>query len=130
MNHFYSRTTVDSSAPISGMPQQTTASMFGQGYTHTVPSYSMPNPGLALYTPGSNGRTYANTNGNYQALYSTVAYTDPIPLLDSSLGFLSNHAYHNATRYNTYDPPENDGFGYETLPQFPFRLQPINMTPA
>jgi hypothetical protein len=26
--------------------------------------------------------------------------------------------------------PEYDGFGYETLPQFPFRPQPIEMTPA
>jgi hypothetical protein len=32
--------------------------------------------------------------------------------------------------YNTYDPPEHDGFGYETPWQFPFRPQPIEMMPA
>jgi hypothetical protein len=31
MKHFYSRTTIDGSAPAYGMPQQTTASMFGKG---------------------------------------------------------------------------------------------------
>jgi hypothetical protein len=34
VSHFHSRTTIESSAPTFGMPQQTMASMFGQGYTH------------------------------------------------------------------------------------------------
>jgi hypothetical protein len=34
------------------MPQQTTANMFGQGYTHTAPSFTMSNPSLTPYTPG------------------------------------------------------------------------------
>jgi hypothetical protein len=50
VNHFHSRTTIESSAPSFGMPQQTTASMFGQVYTHTTPSFSIPNPGSAPYT--------------------------------------------------------------------------------
>jgi hypothetical protein len=33
-------------------------------------------------------------------------------------------------RYKTYGLPENDDFGYETPPQFPFRPQPIGMTLA
>jgi hypothetical protein len=44
MNHFHSRTTIESSASNLGMPQQTTANMYGQGYTHTVPSFTIPNP--------------------------------------------------------------------------------------
>jgi hypothetical protein len=112
------------------MPQQTTASMFGQGYTHTTPSFSIPNRSSAPYTLGCNGRAYTNNNGNYQVPYSTVTYTDPIPLPGSLAGFLPSHAYHNATRYNTYGKLENGGFGYETPLQFPFRPQPINMTPA
>jgi hypothetical protein len=43
---------------------------------------------------------------------------------------LPNHAHHNTTRYNTYGQLENGGFSYETPPQFPFRQQPIEMTPA
>jgi hypothetical protein len=101
MNHFYSRTTIDSSAPIGGMPQQTTTNMFEQGYPHTTPSFSMPNPSRAPYTPKCNGRTYTNNNGNYQAMYFIVAYTDLIPLPDSSAGFLPNSTYHNAMWYNT-----------------------------
>jgi hypothetical protein len=62
----------------------------------------MPNFSSAPYTPGGNGWTYANTSGNYQATCSTVAYTDPIPLPDSLMCFLPNHAYHNATRFNAY----------------------------
>jgi hypothetical protein len=77
MNHFYSRTTIDGLAPTFGVPQQTMANIFGQGYTHTTPSFSMPNPGLAPYTPGYNSWTYTNPNDNYQATYTTVAYTDP-----------------------------------------------------
>jgi hypothetical protein len=90
----------------------------------------MPNPGSATYTPGYNGRAYTNPNGNYQAPYTTVAYTDPIPLPDSSLGFLPNHAYQHASRFNAYGQPKADGFDYETPPQFFFRPQPIDMTPA
>jgi hypothetical protein len=51
-NHFYSWTTIDISAPIGGMLQQTTTSMFGQGYTHTTPRFFVANPGLTPYTPG------------------------------------------------------------------------------
>jgi hypothetical protein len=69
---------------------------------HTAPSFAMPNPGSA---------PDPHTNFNYQVPYSIVAYTAPIPLLDSSVGFLLNQAYHNMTQYNTYD-------------------QPIDMTPA
>jgi hypothetical protein len=88
----------------------------------------MPNFTSAPYTPRGNVRTYTHASGNYQAPYSTVAYTDLIPLLSSSLGFLPNHAYQNAPWFNAYDQPEVDGFGYETSPQFPFRPQPIDMT--
>jgi hypothetical protein len=81
----------------------------------------MPNYSLAPYTPGGNGRIYANTDGNYQASCSTVTYTNPIQVPDSSAGFLSNHAYRNMVRYNGYGQLKADGFGYETPLQFPFR---------
>jgi hypothetical protein len=71
-----------------------------------------------------------NTNGTYQVLYSTVAYTDPIPLPGSSAGILPNHTYHNTPWYNAYNQLENDDFGYEIPPQFPFIPQSIDMTPA
>jgi hypothetical protein len=58
-------------------------------------------------------------DGNYQTPYTTIAYTDPIPLL------LPNHAYHNVMRYNTYNQPENGSFGYET---HNFRLDHNHMT--
>jgi hypothetical protein len=119
MNHFYSRTTIDGLAATGGMPQQTMTNIFRQGYTHATHSFSMPNLGLASYTLGCNGRTYTNTNDNYQAPYTTVAYTDPIPLPGSSAGFLPNYTYNNVMRYNTYDPPK-----------FSFRSQPVEMTPA
>jgi hypothetical protein len=77
-------------------------SMFGQGYTHTAPSFAMPNSGSTPYTLEYNGWAYTNPNGNYQVLYTIVAYTDPIPLPDSSLGFLPNQAYQNAPYFNTY----------------------------
>jgi hypothetical protein len=112
------------------MSHQITASMFGQGYTNTVPSFSMSNPSSATYTSWYIGRAYPNPNGNYQALYTTVAYTDPIPLLGSSFGFLPNHTYQNAPRFNAYGQPEADDFGYETPLQFPFRPQLIDMMPA
>jgi hypothetical protein len=73
---------------------------------------------------------YARNNDNYQVSYSIVVYIDPIPLPGNSAGFLSSHAYHNATRYNTYVQLENNSFGYETPPQFSFRPQPIDMMPA
>jgi hypothetical protein len=95
VNHFHSRTTIKGSAPTFGMPQQTMTNMFGQGYTHTTPNFSMPNPGLATYTYGYNGQTYPNPNCNYQAPYTIISYTDHIPLPGSSLGFLPNHAYQN-----------------------------------
>jgi hypothetical protein len=90
--------------------------MSGQGYTHTAPSFSMQNPGSISYTSGYNGRAYPNPNVNYQATYTTVAYTDSIPLPGSSLGFLPNHAYQNASHFNDYNQPEAAGFGYEILP--------------
>jgi hypothetical protein len=31
-------------------------------------------------------------------------------------------------RFPTHDPLDHGGFGYETLPQFPFRLQQVEMT--
>jgi hypothetical protein len=95
-----------------------------------APSFSMPNLGSGSYSPGCNGRTYTKNNGSYQALYTTVAYTDPIPLPGSSAGFLPNYAYNNVTWYNTYDPLEHGGFGYKTSPQLPFRSQSVEMMPA
>jgi hypothetical protein len=70
----------------------------------------------APYTPGGNDRIYAHTSGNYQAPYSTVAYTDPILFPGSSLGFLPNHFYQNATQLNAYGKSEADNFGYDTPP--------------
>jgi hypothetical protein len=129
VNHFHSRTIIEGSTPTFGMPQQTTASIFRQGYTHTESSFSMPNPSSAPYTSGYNGRAYPNSNGNYQTSYTTIAYTNLIPLSGSSLGFFPNHAYQNTPCFNTYGQPEVGGFGFETPPQFPFRTQPIDMTP-
>jgi hypothetical protein len=65
-----------------------------------------------------------------EAPYTIVVYTDPIPLPCSFLGFLPNHTYQNTPCLNTYGQPEAGGFGYETLPQFPFRPQPIEVTPT
>jgi hypothetical protein len=95
--------------------------MFGQGYTHTAPSFSIPNFTSTPYTPGGNVRAYVHASDNYQASYTTVAYTDPILLLGSLVDFLPNHAYQNAPRFNAYGQPEAGGFGYETPLQFPFR---------
>jgi hypothetical protein len=130
MNHFDSQTTIEGLAPTFGMPQQTMANMFGQGYTHTVPSFSMPNLGSTPYTSEYNGWAYPNPNDNYQATYTTVAYTNPILLPGSSLGFLPNHAYQNVPCFSAYGQPEASGFAYETPLQFPFRPQSIDMTPA
>jgi hypothetical protein len=77
---------------------------------------------FGTYTSGYNNRTYLNPNDNYQAMYTTVSYTDPISLPGSSLGFLPNHAYQNAPRFNAYGQPKANDFGYETPPLFPFRL--------
>jgi hypothetical protein len=90
----------------------------------------MPNLGSAPYNPGNNGQTYTNPNGNYQATYTTIAYTDTIPLPSSSTGFLPNSAYHNEMRHDTLGQTKFGGFGYETPLQFPFRPQPIEMMPA
>jgi hypothetical protein len=97
VNHFHSRTTIEGSTPTFGIPQQTTTSMFGQGYTNTAPSFNVSNPGSAPYTSGYNDRAYPNPSNTYQASFTTIASTDPIPLLGSSLGFftqpcLSKHA--------------------------------------
>jgi hypothetical protein len=102
VNHFHSRTTIEGSAPTFWMPQQTTTSIFRQGYTHTASSFSMPNTGSTPYTSRYNGQAHYNSNGNYQASYTTVSYNDPIPLLGSSLRFLPNHAYQNMPCFNTY----------------------------
>jgi hypothetical protein len=51
-------------------------------------------------------------------------------LLGSSLGFLPNHGYQTLPRFNAYGQPKASGFGYETTPQFHFRPQPVDMTPA
>jgi hypothetical protein len=104
--------------------------MYGQGYTHTVPNFTIPNPSSTPYTFGFNGRAYPNPSGNFQALYTTIAHTDPIPLPFSSLGFLPNHAYQTPLCFNTYGQLETSGFGYETPPQFPFRSQLVDMMPA
>jgi hypothetical protein len=104
--------------------------MFEQGYTQTTPILSMPNLTSAAYTPGGNGRAYAHASGNYQAPYTTVAYTYPIPLPDSSLGFLPNHAYQHVPRFNAYNQSKAGDFVSETLSQFPFRPQLIDMMPA
>jgi hypothetical protein len=90
----------------------------------------MPNFTSIAYTPRGNSQAYVHASGNYQALYTTLAYTDPISLSGSSLVFLPNHAYQNVPRFNAYGQLEAGGFGYETPPQFPFRTQPIDMTPA
>jgi hypothetical protein len=100
VNHFHSRTTIEGLAPTFEMPQQTTASMFGQGYMHIAPSFSMSNFTLAPYTLEGNGRAYAHASDNYQAPYNIVAYTDTILLPSSSLGFLPNHIYQNPPRFN------------------------------
>jgi hypothetical protein len=46
------------------------------------------------------------------------------------LGFLQNHAYQNTPRFKAYSQLKAGRFGYETSPQFSFRPQPIDMTPA
>jgi hypothetical protein len=96
----------------------------------TAHIFSMSNFTSASYTPMGNSRAYTHASGNYQASYTTVAYTDTILLPGSSLGFLPNHGYQNASWFNAYGQQEVDGFGYETPAQFPFRPQPIDMTPA
>jgi hypothetical protein len=102
INHFHSRTTIEGLAPNLGMSQQATASMYGQGYTHTALSFTMSNPSSTPYTFRFNGRAYPNPSGNFQASYTTVAYTDTIPLPGSSLGFLPNNAYQTPPRFNAY----------------------------
>jgi hypothetical protein len=91
VNHFHSRTTIEGLAPTLGVPQQTMANMFGQGFTQVAPILSMPNFTSAPYTPRGNGRAYVHAIGNYQVRYTIVAYTDPILLPGSLLGFLPNH---------------------------------------
>jgi hypothetical protein len=105
-------------------------SIYRQWYIHTAPSFTIPNPSSTPYTFGFNGRAFPNPNGNIQAPYTTVAYIDPMPLPGSSLSFLPNHAYQNKPRFNTYGQLEADDFDFETLPQYPFRPQPVDMTSA
>jgi hypothetical protein len=52
--HFHNRTTIEGLAPTFGMPQQNTTNMFGQGYTQTAPSFSMPNFTSVPYTSEGN----------------------------------------------------------------------------
>jgi hypothetical protein len=130
VNHFHSQTTIEGSTPSFVMPQQTTASMFGQGYTHAAPSFFMPSFTSVPYNHGGNGRAYVHASSSYHALYTTVAYTDPIPLPSSSLDFLHNHTYQNPLQFNAYNQPEVSSCGYETPPQFLFRPQPVGTTPA
>jgi hypothetical protein len=85
---------------------------------------------LTPYTFVFNGRAYPNPSNNFQAPYTTVAYNDHIPLPDSLLGFLPNHAYQTPPRFNAYDQLKAGGFDYETPPQFLFRPQPVDMTLA
>jgi hypothetical protein len=125
MNHFHSRTTIEGSAPTFRMPQQTMATCLGKGRRtpHLVSLHqTLPQPSYIL---GGNGRAYVHFSSNYQ-----TPYTDSIPLPGNSLGFLPNHAYQNPPCFNAYGQPEVGGFGYETPPQFPFRSQLIDMTPA
>jgi hypothetical protein len=121
MNHFHSRTNMDGSVPTFGIPQQAMASMFGQRYTHTAPSFSMLNIGSDPYSPGVMAghtetpmtirRDSCRTTVAYTNPYSTVAYTNPIPLSGSLMEFLPNHAYQNTMWYNAYGQPKNCGFG-------------------
>jgi hypothetical protein len=130
VNHFHSRTTIEGSTPNFGMPQQATTIIYGQEYTHTTPNFTIPNPNSTPYTSGFNGRAYPNPSSNFQVSYTTVSHTDPIPLPDSSLGFLPNHTYQNMPRFNAYGQPKAGGFVYETPLQFPFKPQLIDMTSA
>jgi hypothetical protein len=90
----------------------------------------MPNPSLTPHTSRFNGHAYPKTSSNFQSSYTTISYTDPIPLPSSLLGFLPNHAYQTPPRFNAYGQQETGGFGDETPPQFPYRPQPIDMRPA
>jgi hypothetical protein len=65
VNHFHSQTTIEGSTPTFRVPHQTTVSIFGQGYTHITPMFSMPNFTSAPYNPGGNGRAYVHASGNY-----------------------------------------------------------------
>jgi hypothetical protein len=103
-------------------------SMYGQGYTHTTSNFTMPDPSLTPYTFGFNGQMYPNPSGNFQASYTSIAYTDLIPLPGSLLGFLPNHTYQTPPCFNAYGQLEANGFGYETPPQFLLRPQPVDMT--
>jgi hypothetical protein len=103
VNHFHSQTTIEDSTPTFGMPQQTMASMFGQVYMQIALSFSMLNYTSAPYTPEGNDRAYVHSSRNFQAPNTIVAYTDPIPLPGSTLGFLPNHTYQNASQFNAYD---------------------------
>jgi hypothetical protein len=55
--------------------------------THTAPSFTMPSPSSTPCTSGFNGRAHRNPSGNFQPPYTTIAYTDPVPLPGRSLGF-------------------------------------------
>jgi hypothetical protein len=96
--------------------------MYGQGYMHTAPNFNIPNPSSTPYTSGFNGRAYPNSSSNFQVPYTTIAYTEPIPLPGSLLGLLPNHAYQTLPHFNA------DGLSYETPPQFPFKPQSVDMT--
>jgi hypothetical protein len=93
----------------------------GKKYTHTAPNFTIPNPSSTPYTSEFNGGAYPNSNNNFQAPHTTIAYTDPVLLPDSSLGFLPNHDYQTLPCFNAYGQSKISGFGYETPPQLPFR---------
>jgi hypothetical protein len=80
--------------------------------------------------PGITAEYTVTPTGNYKAMYTTVAYIDHIPLPDGLVGHWLNYANNNTTWYATYGPLDHVRYGYETTPEFPFRLQPIDMTPS
>jgi hypothetical protein len=121
VNHFHSRTTIEGTTLNLGMPQQSTPSMYGQRYMNTAPSFTNPNPSSAPYTSSYNDRAYPNPNASYQAPYTTIAYTDPIPLPGSLLGFLPNHTYQTLPHFNAYGQSEGGG-----LVMKPHRNSPLD----
>jgi hypothetical protein len=54
----------------------------------------------------------------------------PHPITSSLLGFLPNRTYQMPSCFDAYGQPKISGFGFETLPQFSFRPQLIDMTPS
>jgi hypothetical protein len=111
-------------------PSSTCTVNFAQTNTHTSGPTAGDSTTLTPYTSGFNGQAYSNPSSNFQDMYTTIAYTDPIPLPGSALGFLRNHAYQTPPCFNAYGQPKADGFGYGTPPQFPFIPHPVDMMPG